>query len=163
MAWMRTRIDLPEQLSSGDRELVLDEVTDFIRKRTQKGKDKNNKAFPRYSKDYKASLDFRNAGKSSKVNLTLSGDMLAAMDILSHKKGSGLIGYENGTEENSRAEGNIKGTYGQRSSIPGKKRDFLGIAQKDLDKIINKPSIIEKLSIDVSSLPGKKLKVSVGQ
>lgn len=162
MAQMKTRIELPKGLSPNDREIILEEVVDFIKKRTRKGKDKDNRSFAAYSKEYKQSLDFKNAGKSgSKVNLVLSGDMLAALDVLSHRNGSGFIGYESGTEENSRAEGNIKGTYGQRKPISGKKRDFLGITEKDLEKVLNSPRVVERLEIDVSELPDGKLGVGI--
>jgi len=157
---MRERIELPEELGAADRELVLDEVNNFIRKRSKRGLDKDNRPFPKYSKGYVESLDFRNAGKrASRVDLTLSGDMLAALDTISHKKGSGLIGFENGTGENDRAEGNIKGTYGGNPT--GKIRDFLGITDKDLERVINKPSFTERLNIDVSDLPNNRLRIRV--
>ena len=157
MAWMRERIELPPELNARDREIVLDEVTDFIRKRSARGRDKNNRAFPEYSKEYKNSLDFRNTGKTpGNVNLKLSGDMLAALDTISHRQGSGLIGYENGTEENDRAEGNITGSYGGKAN-PAKARDFLGITDKDLEKVVNKKSVVDRLSVDVSELPNGRL------
>jgi len=83
-----------------------------------------------------ASLDFKAAGKSRSVDLTLSGDMLAAIELLGHKKGQITVGYENGTDENARAEGNQLGTYGQKSPNPKKARAFLGIAKEDLEKIL---------------------------
>lgn len=134
--WTRTRIELPPELSPQQREQVGKDIIDFIIDRTKKGRNKLNRAFPGYSKSYIKSLDFKIAGKSpGRVNLTLSGDMLAALKVLSHKKGSVLIGFDNGTEENARAEGNILGTYG--GSPTGKKRDFLGITKKDLDVILS--------------------------
>ncbi len=115
------------------------EVLKHIRERTSDGKNKNNGRFPGYKQEYIKSLDFKNAGKSAgKVNLRLSGDMMAAMDLLSHKPGNLNIGFENGTEENARADGNIRGTYGNPSPIPGRQRDFLGITKKDLAVILKK-------------------------
>jgi hypothetical protein len=102
-----------------------------------KGKDKRNRNFKPYSKSYKESLDFKIGGKSSKPNLTLSGDMLDSIELISQRSGNLLIGFENGTEENAKAEGNIKGTYGQKKPT-GKARDFLGITQKDLNAILDK-------------------------
>lgn len=125
--WQRFRVDVPDDFSPGMREALGKEVVEFIRRRTESGKDKNDERFIKYSKAYINSKDFKNAGKSpSKVNLTLSGDMLIALDILSHKSGSVLIGFENGTEENARADGNVQ------------TRDFMGIKDKDLDKLIDK-------------------------
>ena len=111
--------------------------------RTDQGKDKNGKPFPKYSKksnyseSYKKSLDFKIAGKSaSKINLQLSGDMLAAITVLKYAKDSVEIGFEKGSEENARADGNIRGTYGQDAPNPRISRDFLGISEKELSKIL---------------------------
>jgi phage gpG-like protein len=121
------------------REALGREVAEFIRKRSEGGRDKNGKKFVKYTKEYTQSLDFKNAGKSkNKVDLTLSGDMLIALDLLSHRRGSILIGYENGSEENAKADGNVTGSYGQPKANPSKARDFMGIKDKDLDKLIDK-------------------------
>ena len=71
--------------------------------------------------------------------------MLASLELLSEKNGQLNIGFKNGTLENSRAEGNILGTYGQSHPIRGKKRDFLGLTKKDLDTILDKYPIDDKL------------------
>lgn len=114
-------------------DLVLEHI---VERTTTQGLDKNGKAFPKYSKSYIESLDFKNAGKSpGSVDLQLSGDMLAAMTLLSEKSGQITIGFEKGAEENGRAEGNILGSYGGE---PNKKRarDFLGIQPKKLRELI---------------------------
>lgn len=129
--WQREKIAIDPKYTSDDRIELADRILEFIRSRTEKGKDKKNKSFAGYSDSYKNSLDFKIAGKSSKVDLTLSGDMLIEMDLLSQKKGQLLIGFENGSEENARADGNITGSYGG-SANPKKARDFLGITKKDL-------------------------------
>lgn len=129
-------VNIPKAYKPAQRVAIAAEIIDYIRKRTARGKDKNNSKFPGYSKDYVKSLDFKIAGKSkSNVNLKLTGDMLAAIDLLKHEPGKLKIGFEAGTEENGRAEGNILGTYGQKTST-GKKRDFLGITNEDLKKKI---------------------------
>lgn len=137
MAWQKLKLDIPDDLSPKERETLADLVIEHIVDRTDRGLDKNGKKFPGYSKNYIKSLDFKNAGKSkSNVNLQLSGDTLAALQLLNHKSGQILVGFVNGTEENAKAEGNIKGTYGQPSPIPGKQRDFLGIEPKKLKELI---------------------------
>lgn len=139
--WVRTRIDLPDGLRPSEREAILTDVVQFIRDRTAKGLDKDGKPFKKYTQGYIQSLDFKNAGKSKgRVNLKLSGDMMAALDVISHGPGSGLIGFAAGTPENDRAEGNILGSYG-RDPDPSKARDFLGISDKDLQRIIQKKKI----------------------
>ena len=125
---------VPIQLDQQARVDIGNRVVDFIRQRTEKGLDKNNRPFKGYSTSYIESLDFKNAGKSRTVDLQLSGDMLTDLDIISTTTpGFITIGYEAGTEENNRAAWQRNNT---RPNFP--KRDFLGIAQKDLDRIVNR-------------------------
>lgn len=58
-----------------------------IQKRTQKGKDANNKTFdPQYSEKYK---EFRKRSKrSTKVNLTFHGHMLNGMRVKKYRDGA---------------------------------------------------------------------------
>jgi len=135
--WQRKKINIPDDFGPADRELIAADIIEHIRLRTESGRNKKNRPFPKYSKEYIESLDFKIAGKKpGKVDLTLTGDMLIALDLISHKKGELLIGYENGTIENAKADGNIRGTYGNPSPIPGKARDFLGITKKKLGEIV---------------------------
>lgn len=126
--------------SDSEKAAIAVEVIDYIIKRTKnKNVDKNGDPFPGYSKSYEKSLDFKNAGKSKgSVDLTLSGDMLNSIEILDVKSRSVVIGFEAGSVENGKADGNIRGTYG--SSKPNKKkaRDFLGIEPKALESILSK-------------------------
>ncbi len=140
MAWQKTTIKIKKDYSPAERIAIAEDIIEQIVKRTQKmNLDKNGQPFPKYSKNYKESLDFKIAGKSGgNVNLTLSGDMLTELDLISHRAGELLIGFENGSEENAKAEGNIKGTYGQKHKIRGKKRDFLGITKTEKDNILKK-------------------------
>lgn len=134
--WQKFELDLSDY-DAFEREAIAVEVIDQIVKRTQNGKDKNGSAFAKYSKDYKNSLNFRNAGKSSSVDLTLSGDMLDSIAILSNRGGKVVIGFEKGSDENGKADGNIRGTFGQDRKV-GPKRDFLGISEGELDKILKR-------------------------
>lgn len=137
--WQRVQIEIPKDYGPDERRAIAQDIINFIIDRTQKkGLDKNNNKFPPYSPNYIDSLDYRNAGKSKKVNLTLSGDMLGALDLLRDESGKIVIGYEKGSDENARADGNIRGTYGQSKENSKYKRDFLGISKKDLEKIISK-------------------------
>lgn len=134
--WMKTKIKIPKHLKPDEREALALEILEQIVERTKNGKDKDGDRFPSYSKSYKNSLNFKIGGKSSKVDLTLSGDMLADMQLLSHKSGELVIGFENGTESNAKAEGNIRGTYGQKTPRSDRARDFLGIDDKSLSRIL---------------------------
>lgn len=141
--WQRTRIEIPEGYSPEQREQIGQDIVEHIRQRSEAGvgvKERGGKwvksRFPGYSEAYAKSLDFKIAGKSrGNVNLTLSGDMLIALDVLSHRSDSILIGYENGSEENARADGNIRGSYGGAPN-PRKARNFLGITPSELDAIL---------------------------
>lgn len=126
MTWQRTRIKIPEDLDSQERVELASDILLFIKDRTQSGRNRANRKFPPYSKEY---------FKSGTVDLTLSEDMLNDMRLLSHNRGSLLIGYENGTQSNDKAEGNQTGSYG-RSPNPKKARPFLGITKKDLDVLV---------------------------
>lgn len=123
--------------SAAEREAIALEVIDKITKRTLQGKDKNGEAFAKYSKAYTDSINFKIAGKSkSQVNLKLSGDMLDSIKILKNST-KVEIGFEKGSTENGKADGNIRGTYGQSSPV-GPERDFLGISDRELQLILRK-------------------------
>lgn len=136
--WQKIKIDLSGYgLNPDQKDEVSDLIIERIVNRTDKGRDKNNQRFEKYSKSYKDSLDFKVAGKKGKpVNLQLSGDMLAALEVLDKTSRSVTIGFENGSEENAKADGNIRGTYGKPSPDPKKARDFLGITDTELSDII---------------------------
>ncbi len=136
MAWQKFNQKISKKYKPAERKAIAQDVIDFIVKRSRKkGKDKNNRPFKKYSKGYKNSLNFKIAGKTSKVNLSLSGDMLDSVELLAQRSGNLMMGFENGTEENDKAEGNIKGTYGQKKPT-GKARDFLGISRRDMQKVL---------------------------
>jgi hypothetical protein len=140
MAWQRIKIKIPKDLGPDDRKDLAFDILEHIRKRSAQGVGLNSdgtrkKRFPKYSDSYMESLDFKIAGKSSSVNLKLSGDMLDSMDLLTHKPGEVTIGFENGTEDNSKAEGNILGSYGG-SPNASKARNFLGVTSAELKEIL---------------------------
>ena len=131
-------IKIPKEYSKDEREAIALDIVEFIRERTrEKGLDKDNKKMPKYSKGYEKSLDFRVAGKSKKVDLTLTGDMLDLLDVIKTAKGKIEVGYQESDPINGKVEGNRLGTYGNKTPT-GKARDFLGIAPKDLDAILKK-------------------------
>lgn len=135
--WQKIKIDLSGYgLSPDQKDEVADLIIERIVNRTDQGKDKDGRKFPGYSRSYKESLDFKVAGKTNKVDLQLSGDMLAALSVLDKTSRSVVIGFERGSEENAKADGNIRGTYGKPTPDPKKARDFLGISDAELTKII---------------------------
>ena len=131
--WQRVRIPIPKSLTPSDRIALADLVIDRITDRTQnEGVDRKGKKFVDYSPQY---ANIKNTTLSD-VDLTLSGDMLDALTLLSHESGSLLIGYEKGTELNARADGNIRGTYGKQRPNPASARDFLGVTKSELSNLI---------------------------
>lgn len=129
-------VEISEKYTAEERRAIAAEILQRITERTrEEGKDKNNRNFPGYSKAYKESLNFKIAGKSSKVDLTLSGEMIDALELLKSTRGKIEIGYAAGDEINGKVEGNRLGTYGQSSQV-GPKRDFLGITKSDLQEIL---------------------------
>lgn len=129
------KVTIPEGLTKRERLAIADGIIEFIVNRTQNGRDKRNMKFRgSYSDSYKKSLDYANAGKTGEINLTLSGDMLAAIELIADQGNSLTIGITD-PDVVGRAEGNILGTYGQPRQV-APKRDFLGIVPGDLKKII---------------------------
>lgn len=134
--WQKIDITIPKGYSSLEKQAIGVEIVRFIQRRTADGLDKNGNEFAGYSDSYIKSLNFKIAGKSKgDVNLTLSGDMLGALDVLDVNKNKIRVGYEDGSNENAIADGNIRGTYGNTKSV-GPKRNFLGISKADLAEIL---------------------------
>ena len=145
--WQKITVHVDKRYKPRERQAIGADIVELIIKRTLSGDDKNGDAFKPYSKGYTKSLDFKLAGKKvSPVNLKLSGDMLNSLEVLSHKSGEIVIGYDRKNKEmNGQVEGNRLGTYGKKK-VFGKKRDFLGIdKKKELNKkILNKYPLEDK-------------------
>lgn len=135
--WQRTRIDIPDGYGRPDRLSIAQDVIDFIVERSQRGLDKDNNKFPGYTAEYRSSFEYQVAGKGG-VDLTLTGEMLNSMELISHGKGFITIGFQAGSEVNAKADGNIRGTYGTSTPNSAKARDFLGIKQSDLANILSR-------------------------
>lgn len=141
--WQKFKIDL-SGYSSTEREAIALEVIDRIIKRSKSGVDRNGDKFPKLTKQY--SKYKREIAGSGASDLTLTGDMLDSIEILSNNSKSVLIGYKNGSTENGKADGNIRGTYGSNTPNPQKARDFLGVSESELNKILNKYPKGEEIS-----------------
>jgi hypothetical protein len=143
MAWAKTTIQLPSDYSKDDALTVAEEILHYIVERTKEGKGKDGKSFPGYSSSYKKSFDFKVAGKGEKVNLTLSGEMLDSLEVISASRGKVVIGLPKDSTANGRAEGNILGSYGGE---PNKKkaRDFLALSNKELSHILSELDILPR-------------------
>lgn len=90
-----------------------------------------------YSKSYSESLNFKAAGKSrSHVNMRLSNDMMAAIDIV-EKKGAKITYGITDPEEAAKAYGHQTGFEGHPTIPEGKyKRPFFGVTKDEIKKYI---------------------------
>lgn len=133
MAWIREKINLPKTLKPAERKVVAELVINHIINRSAAGLDKNDNKFPKYTKAY---AEKKGVGVND-VDLILEGEMLESLQLLSHKAGEIVIGFDKEDSRlNGKAEGNILGSYGGE---PNKKkaRDFLGLSSDDLEVIID--------------------------
>ena len=120
---------------------LSEEVRNYVIKRSLRGLDKNNNNFASYSKSYAESDVGIIAGKKEgqTANLRLTGEMLESLKNKSITKSDITIGYDNRRKNLlGKVEGNVEGTYGDRSRKNKKPRDFLGIEESDLIKIVEK-------------------------
>ncbi len=87
-------IPLPADFTETQRLATGRDVIAFMKQRTRNGLDMFNRPFAPYSKRYKNSLEFRLAGKSDKVNMKFTGDMLKDLSILKQGTGFVTIGFD---------------------------------------------------------------------
>jgi hypothetical protein len=102
--WQRIEIAIPKEITETEKLALGEDIIEYMRKRTESGKDNRGGSFPKYSKEYMKSLDFKIAGKNSKVNLMQTGDMLADIEVLEIKKDKLVIGFEKGSLSNDKAD-----------------------------------------------------------
>lgn len=108
---------------------VVDEIVNRTR---EKNIDKNGKSLGTYSKTYKDSLIFEiyKSGQQ-KVDLTLTGEMLES--LRSNSSAYQIIVNLEGDNNRGKAQGHITGKLGKTGRA--KPRDFLGLPNKEVDKI----------------------------
>lgn len=140
----KVKIKVPDDYTTVERKAIGQDIIDFIVERTQKGYDKDGKRFKGYSKSYKESLDFKIAGKSSIVDLTLTEEMLNELKIIRTRKGEIEIGFDGRRNKlNGKVEGNRLGTYGNKKKVV-KGRDFLGIKDTPLKEILKEYPLLNE-------------------
>lgn len=161
----KTRIRINDSYDSGDRVAIGNEIISLIKSRTNNGfgvsgiSDSSGiypttSRFPGYSSEYIKSTKFKLAGKTpSNVDLQLTKRMLNGLKLLDHGTGFVEIGYEFGTKNSQKAEGNILGSYGG-SANPAKARNFLGITNEELQSILIKYPIITDRRFEALALAG---------
>lgn len=138
-------VNVPKTLKPRRQIALAKDIIKHIRERSQKNKDMEGKTFPQYSKVYAK----KKGTSRGNVNLILDDKMLKAMKLLEKKPGKLDIGYDNGSKENAKADGNHRGTYGRRSPISGKARKFVGVSDKVLKQLVKKQTEIQRIASDV--------------
>jgi phage gpG-like protein len=140
LAQQKVKIDLSKNYAPQDREAIAQEVIERIIERTRnEGRGFNQKTkrpISLSSKPYTTTYAKKKGVSIRDVDLTLSSEMLDSIKKLTDTSRSITIGFEAGTKENDKAEGNQKGSYG-KSPDPKKARPFLGITKKDLKEILD--------------------------
>lgn len=145
MAKLSIFIPFPDSIvNKKQQNQIADAIITHIVGRTMAGKDKNDEDFQKYSKKYAQS---KGVGVND-VDLLLTGEMLSELKIIRLNADGVEIGYRGKKELVGKVEGNILGTYGQPEPIPGKARDFLGIADDDVDIILS--AYLEELESSAS-------------
>lgn len=148
----------------GLQDAVGQAIIDRIVSRTESGKSVNGAALAKYSKDYKESLEFKAFGKTNKVNMTLTGDMLASLTIVANKKGKIKIGWQD-PENNAKAYGHLTGMEGHpwlEGVTP--KREFFGLTQAEINSIRDefRPSNSDAASANDAAIMDKIWKLLEG-
>lgn len=136
----KVRIPLDKDYTRDEKSAIAQDIIDYVVSRTKKRKDRFGNSMKGYTKEYAQTPEAKAAGKKAgqKANLNLSGDMLFSLG--EHMKiGSTYveIGYAKGSDDNDKADGNVRGTYGKQRGSSKKARDFMGINQTELDKILD--------------------------
>ena len=126
-----------EGINETQRTAIASELVNTIQSRTADGKDKNGESFVEYKDSYKKSSHFKSAGKTNKVNLAFSEQMMGALQYLPElSSGSNItVGFRNGSEENRRAQYMIEG-HGRKGDFTQAKRDPMGITDSERDGIL---------------------------
>ena len=103
-------------------------VCDFIRERSASGLSWEGRQFQGYSEAYMKSFEFQIAGKSSNVDLRLTGDMLADVQVVDIINSMIVIGYPDSYGELPKVINHLIG-----DTVP--ERNFLGITKGKLTEI----------------------------
>jgi hypothetical protein len=107
-------------------------IADIIIDRTLEGKDKNERDFVPYSKEYRKSNEFKVwKGGKRKPDLKLTGSMLAHIDVVKLTPTGCEIGFVS-REEKLKAQGHVEGA----NYLPG--RDFWGLPNpEEMEKLFD--------------------------
>lgn len=147
--------------SDKDRKVLGKELLKKLVERTDKGigvipigngrfKDK---PFDEYSDSYKASKDYKIAGKTGIVDLQLTGDMINTIDIINVGEGFITFGFDDDKD-------NTKALWQQDNKKEGyPKRIFMGMSDSDIADVVKKNPPPQELSEDELVIRDKEIDV----
>ena len=119
------------RLTPALKEHIGQAIIDKITERTENKTDVNGSRFKAYSKEYVNSDDFKAYGKTKRyINMELTGDMMASLDITSIKGNKLEISWDDDT--------NNKKAFNHNTGDTVKKREFLGLMAKESNDIAKK-------------------------
>lgn len=116
----------PQARDPDVRETFFQLALERLLERTESGRAVDNSIFPAYSPKYKESLAFAAFGKSSTPNLTLTGDMLASIQIIDQNESRMIVGVS--SDQAPKAYNHMTG-----DTVP--QRAFLGWTDTELEDI----------------------------
>ena len=123
------RLPVSPMLGQQDRQLLGQLIIERIQERSESGRDIDGRRFSRYSRDY---VDYlREIGADSGLDLTLTGEMLNSIQILSEGEGFIEIGLEPGSFAARKA------TYNQGGNPRIPSRPFMGIRDSEASSLEN--------------------------
>lgn len=125
----RLTIKVPSKYGPDDRYAIAQEIVDYIVERTQDRQLLKDGRTPIPELSEKYAEYKRKVTGSDDPDLTLSGDMLADLDVVNTRRnGQVVVGFSD-SKQNAKADGHITGNVGV-------KRDFFGIYQYEVKQII---------------------------
>jgi hypothetical protein len=127
-------IDLENDFDEATALAIGQEFIDIIKERTDNNKSVHGTNLKAYDEDYVKSEEFRAFNKSkSDVNMELTGEMLASMDVLETDGRTVTIGFTT-DEDNAKAHGHMTGFNGKSDA----KREFFGINNSEKDSVLSR-------------------------
>ena len=135
----KIRVKIGEGFDADVRQEIAEDLIDVMIARSETGKGvygpagkKRKRKFPAYTDAYT-----KKKGQSH-VDLILRDEMLESMELLSDGPTTLTIGFRNGSKENAKADGNIRGTYGKQRASSKKARPFLGLTKTELNEVLKR-------------------------
>jgi phage gpG-like protein len=138
----------------GERALrlaIAQRVIDHIKERTQSGKPAVGASFKPYSTEYMESAEFKILKGSSTVNLTLTGNMLADMDVLEDGPNTVVIGFSDATET-------AKAFRHHTGADKMPERPFFGVTDSEVTELIE-----DEFGAEIQNLRGGTETRTIGE